>query len=622
MSLKKLLAFAFILQTGFASSADIGAPGMVQNKYSPSPVATQWANRGVELANQGDFAAAVEALFEAWKLSPEKTGLIVENLSSALNNYGKQLAERGKDDEAISKLRRAVFFQEENKIPATNLDVLLKKRGINPNDFKARLTEAQKLRANGYVDESVAEYLKAIGLGKTGSSDVLKAKLELAQVYQVIYTKYAANPVGQSRFDKMNVLVQELIKANPKDPKPHILFGRAYLAGDKLPEAIEAFERALKVEAHDRQALDGLVGAWRRVVEIAPNEPDNLIGLGGALMRAGQTDEATQVLQKAKNLSPKNAEIDKMLANTKQSEQEAELYRIAERAFVAQKAGKLDEAIDLYQLALKKLPPTPETANVYYNLGVAYQAKGRTQDAIAAYNQALKFNPANEDAKKALQSINQQAIAARTKQTEKALSLQNAGKLNEAIKIYQELIKSAPNDAQAHFNLGTAYQEANKIPEALQEYKTASKLAPNNSEFSAAAAALQNAMSNGSYKAAQATTVLKEAVNLQQAGKMPQAIAKYQEALKIDPSSAQAHFNYGTALHAANRGNEAVNEYKEAYRLDAVGYPEANYFVGNLLEIQKKYPEALAYYKRYLEDQPKSDYSQAAEERVKLLSAK
>lgn len=604
-----------ILSVGFAWSE----VGMIQNKYSPSPVAIQWANRGVELANQGDYAAAVEALFEAWKLSPEKTNSFAQNLSSAYNNYGKQLADRGQFDDAMSKLRKAIFFQEDNKIPASNLDLILKRKNLNPNDFKTRLSEAQKLRANGSLDEAVAEYLKAISLAKLASEDAYKAKLELAQVYQVVYTKYASSPVGIARFEKMQTLAQELAKTSTKDTRPYILLGRAYLAAEKLPEAIETFEKALKINSKDKQVLDSLIGAWRSVVEIAPNEPDNLIGLGNALLKGGYYDEANKILQKAKNIDPKNAEVEKILANSKKSEQEAELYRVAERAFEAQTQGKYDEAIDLYQLVLKNLPPKPETSNIYYNLGLAYQAKSKTSEALNAYNQALKFNPANDDAKKAIEKINKQAVAERLKILDKAISLQNNGNIAEAIQVYQEFLAKEPNNAQAHFNLGTAYQEAGKIKEALNEYKTASKLAPSNSEFSAAAVALDKAINSGVLEAAQADDLLKEAVNLQQAGKTSQAISKYQESLKLNPKNAQAHFNLATALHASKKYSEAALEYKQAYAFDPNGYPEANYFVGNLMEAQNKISEAIAYYKRYLEDQPKAQYSDSAAERIKLL---
>ena len=204
--------------------------------------------------------------------------------------------------------------------------------------------------------------------------------------------------------------------------------------------------------------------------------------------------------------------------------------------------------------------------------------------------------------------------------SEEAVALQAQGKLNEAIALYQKFLKDFPNDAQTHFNLGTAYQEQNKMNEALQEYKKAVKLAPENKEFKEAVNSLETAINSGAFKAAQARDVLQQAVTLQESGKLDQAISKYQEALRIDSQNGQIHFNLATAYHAKNKLPEAISEYKESYKLDPANYPEANYFVASLLESQAKSAEAILFYKRYLEDQPNQQYSKQAEERINALS--
>ena len=596
------------------------SPNMVQNKYSPSPEANQWANRGVDLAAQGDYPAAIENLFEAWKLNPEASNVYANNLSIAHNNYAKSLIEKGKKEEALNQFRRAVFFNEDNKTPANNLDVLFKDLKLNPNDFQLRLSTAQKLRNDGFIHESVAEYLKALSLAKTPSAEEWKTKLELAQIYQVLFSIYASNPVGKARFDRMQILCKQLINANNKDLRPYLLLGRANLIAEQLPSAIEAFEGALKINPKDGSALEGLIGAWKRVVEIAPNESANQLGLSNALMRAGFTEESNKYLQKAKALDPKNPEIEKLQNTAKELDQESELVRVAERALEAQKAGKYDQAIDLYKIAINKLPPKPEYANIYYNLGLAYQAKGQTELAINAFNQSIKLNPNNQDSRTAIAKINQQALANRKKMSEQAVALQAQGKLNEAIALYQKFLKDFPNDAQTHFNLGTAYQEQNKMNEALQEYKNAVKLAPENKEFKEAVNSLETAINSGAFKSAQARDVLQQAVSLQESGKLDQAITKYQEALRIDSQNGQIHFNLATAYHSKNKLPEAISEYKESYKLDPANYPEANYFVASLLESQAKSAEAILFYKRYLEDQPNQQYSKQAQERINALS--
>ncbi|MDX1918141.1 MAG: tetratricopeptide repeat protein [Candidatus Caenarcaniphilales bacterium] len=621
---KNIICFliGLIIGVSFVSSSTRAEQTeILQNNYSTRPLAVQWANRGIELANQGEFSQAVEALFEAWKLSPEKSNEFSDAISSTLNNQAKQAAEKGKLDEAVRLLRKAVFFNENNKVANSNLDLALKQKRLNPNDFNTRLEQARQLRAGGFIEESVAEYRKALALStNSNKADLLKAKLELAQVYQVIYSKYAQAPVGISRFESMAGLIEEIYREAPQDPRSQILLARAYASGGKLAEAITTYEKALILKPNDKEALDGLIGVWRQVVKIAPNEPDNLIGLGSALIRTGEVDEGQKLLEKAKSLKPNNPEIDKLLASSKLKGQYAKSFELAEKGLLTQKAGKLDEAVRLYQQALKDLPPLPETSNIYYNLGLVYQDQDKFGDAAQAYNQAIKYNPANKDAQTALKKLGEIKLAKRKDKLKEAVQLQEANQVKEAITIYENLLKDTPGDSQVQFNLGTAYQQLENYPQALKYYQEASRLDPKNEEYKMAMLAIQDALQNGTWQAKASNKIIKEALELQGKGNLQGAIRKYRDALKTDPDNAQGHFNLGTALHAENKSEEAIKEYQKAYQLDPANFPEANYFIASLYETKNNKTEALAFYRRYLEDEPNSTYSASAQEKIQSLN--
>ncbi len=55
---------------------------------------------------------------------------------------------------------------------------------------------------------------------------------------------------------------------------------------------------------------------------------------------------------------------------------------------------------------------------------------------------------------------------------------------------------------------------------------------------------------------------------LQALGRPQEAIARYQEALRIWPNNARAHGNLGNALQAMGRYEEAVAQYREALRVE------------------------------------------------------
>ena len=77
-------------------------------------------------------------------------------------------------------------------------------------------------------------------------------------------------------------------------------------------------------------------------------------------------------------------------------------------------------------------------------------------------------------------------------------------------------------------------------------------------------------------------------------GRMPDAIAEYQNAVRIYPNYAEAHNNLGAILLQSGRTTEAVAEYRAAVSLDP-DYPDAHSNLGSALSrIPGSLPEATA----------------------------
>jgi len=66
-------------------------------------------------------------------------------------------------------------------------------------------------------------------------------------------------------------------------------------------------------------------------------------------------------------------------------------------------------------------------------------------------------------------------------------------------------------------------------------------------------------------------------------GRLNEAIAQYQEALRLNRDYVEAHYNLGRALALLDRTPEAIAQYEEALRLDP-GYVDAHYNLGLALE--------------------------------------
>ena len=177
---------------------------------------------------------------------------------------------------------------------------------------------------------------------------------------------------------------------------------------------------------------------------------------------------------------------------------------------------------------------------------------------------------------------------AMTKAFSDGVALSNEGKTDEAIAKFNEVIAAVPNCAECYANIGTVNGQAKKYEEAETAYKKAIELKPDFSEaynglanvynaekkFDLAAEASKKAMelistpaagapgaTGAPAPAASASQVFNQGVILWNAGKIPEAKAQFEAAVKADPNMADAHYWLGMSL--VNAGTkEALTEAK------------------------------------------------------------
>jgi tetratricopeptide (TPR) repeat protein len=169
------------------------------------------------------------------------------------------------------------------------------------------------------------------------------------------------------------------------------------------------------------------------------------------------------------------------------------------------------------------------------------------------------------------------------------VALSNEGKTDEAIAKFNEVIAVVPNCAECYANIGTVLGMAKRYPEAETAYKKATEIKPDfadaynglanvyNAEkkFDLAAEASKKAMdlvtaapapgaggAPGAAPAApSASQVFNQGVILWNAGKIPEARAQFEAAVKADPNNADARYWLGMSL--VNAGTkEALTEAK------------------------------------------------------------
>jgi tetratricopeptide (TPR) repeat protein len=163
------------------------------------------------------------------------------------------------------------------------------------------------------------------------------------------------------------------------------------------------------------------------------------------------------------------------------------------------------------------------------------------------------------------------------------VELSNQNKNEEAIAKFQEVIVSVPKCAECYANIGTIQARMKDYEKAEASFKQAIEVKPDFAEgynglatvynmekkFDLAAEASKKAAELGGAAGAaggggNASTVFNQGVILWNAGKIPEAKAQFEQAVKLDPNMAEAHYWLGMAI--VNEGKTAdAKEHFEAY---------------------------------------------------------
>ncbi len=137
----------------------------------------------------------------------------------------------------------------------------------------------------------------------------------------------------------------------------------------------------------------------------------------------------------------------------------------------------------------------------------------------------------------------------------------------------------------AHDNLGLALQQAGKFEDAIAHYEQALRIKPD----------IVEAHNN-------------LGVALEDQRKVLEAIAHFEQALRIKPDYAEAHSNLGMVLYQIGKHQEAIAQYKQALRINP-DFAEAHYNLGIALGQVGKFEEAIVHYEQALRIKP--DYAKA-----------
>ena len=167
--------------------------------------------------------------------------------------------------------------------------------------------------------------------------------------------------------------------------------------------------------------------------------------------------------------------------------------------------GYWQNSVTLFKHTLEKTTNNPIMQN---NLGNTLEDEGRLDEAIAHYTESLRIDPNLAD------SYNNIGLA-----------LTKQGRADEAIPNFLKAIRISANHAVAHYNLGTVLASRGKLDEAIYHFRESIRISP---DYAKAYNNLGNVL-------------------LMQ-GKIDEAIGSFREALRINPDYVMAQENLKNAL--------------------------------------------------------------------------
>lgn len=132
------------------------------------------------------------------------------------------------------------------------------------------------------------------------------------------------------------------------------------------------------------------------------------------------------------------------------------------RAFCYQSMGKSGEALALLESALKA---DPNNASAYFLKGLVYEGSGQTGSACDAYNNSIRINPGYEVAYVHLTRLEF-----------------FGGKIEDALRTAQQGVDKLPSSAPLYSYLGNIHKDLGNFDSALESYKKALAIAPQDYE--------------------------------------------------------------------------------------------------------------------------------------------
>ena len=573
--------------------------------------------------------------------------------SSALHDKGLAQLKLGRLNEAVRSLERASKL-EPDSVPI--LDSLKEAHKLTPDD-KGVIDDANRIlkidakNKHALLDKAVAND----HLGDLEQAiESFKLAIEIDPADKIIAFDLAVAYYKAGNFDDSAEAAMQGLKHEGEEPKLWRILGEAELARKRFGEALKSLDKSISLDPQDKGAHFGrglalmelkryeeAAASFGKVVSMDPNDPDATFQLGMALTKLDRLQESLDCFSKVSMMRPNDIvplifQSETLLRMGKAREATAPLsaalkispdsidaLRMMKDAMVAllDNEGTIRVCNDILRLV-------PRDADALFDKGKAHLALGNSQEALAAFDLALQIRPDDLAILKLKESClialedNEGVVLIGAKilsympgdrQTmiNMALASERLDHLDEALKLYDEILIANPQDVDVANRKGEVLMRDNKPAQAAETFLAALNVKRSGVLLNNYGKALLSMR-----RTDEALEVFRHAIEENQVkpeyrvneGRALAALDRLEDALKsFDTALSLDHHSYaalkyrGNALLKMNRAEEALASYEKALQ-EEKGEKDVFKNMGRACEMLSRMREAIAYYQQALRE--------------------
>lgn len=426
------------------------------------------------------------------------------------------------------------------------LEALTEAEQEHPEDARVRNFRGITLAQLGKTPEAAAEYQEAIRLDPN---------------YEAAYRNLGFLLWTQRQLDKARDRLLQAVALSPDDAFAHYYLGRVHLDERRYADAFRELELSSVPLPADQGFLIQLATGYEAVGD--QQEARNaLTQLSTLTLSDSQTAQAASLLLAINEFETAITILKK--ASSRQPAGSASWAHF-DLALAYLLSGNYEQALEQGQIYLALVrannlkPAALGSANSL--IGIIHARLGHGDSAVQALRRAATLDPGQEDGWMNL-----------------SRELMELNRYPEAISAVQEGIAANPKSYALHLRLGAAHLAAGHYKEAENAFRILTDAGdPLPTSYVGLA---QVFLREG--RAEDAVTMLAAAkqkigenfllsyflgLSLDRSGKRLEAIAAFEDAVRLDPKNAEAHLSLGKTELALGRLNNAIAELEEALHL-------------------------------------------------------